>query len=87
MDFRSLAADRASMVLVGTVSSSRLMVESSIKTKSGLADVVLMFGGMVAGGEFEARRFGRSAYSFEGESIWSLMLETSCPKTESCLQV
>ena len=63
---------------MGTVSSSRLIVESSIRARSGLADVVLMFDGMVAqGGESEALRLGRSAYSSEEESIWSLMLETS----------
>ena len=49
----------------------------SIKTMSGLAVEVLMFDGKVAGGEFEARRSGRSAYSSEEESIWTLMLEMS----------
>ena len=87
MDLRCLAADRPSLVLVGTVSSRRLIVESSIRARSGLADVVLMLDGMVAGGKFEARRLGRSAYSSEEESIWSLMLDTSWHRTESCLQV
>ena len=47
-----IAADRPSLVLVGTVSSRRLILESTIRARSGLADVVLMLDGMVAGGEY-----------------------------------
>ena len=57
--YRIFAADRPPLVLVGTV--SRLIAESSIRARSGLADVVLMFDGMVAGKESEALRLGRSA--------------------------
>ena len=59
-----LAAWRAPHVLVGTVSSRRLTDEPSIRTTSGLARVVLMLVGIVAGGESEALNVAISAYSW-----------------------
>lgn len=48
-------------MLVGTVSSKRLTDKSSIRTMSGLARVVLVLVGTVAGGDSEALHEGISA--------------------------
>ena len=58
-DFLFLVAWRASLVLVG----SRMLTDvSSMRTMSGLARVVLMLVGIVAGGESDALHIGLSAY-------------------------
>ena len=53
-NFLILTTWRASLVLVGTVSSRRRTAELSISTTSGLAQLVLIFIGSVVGGVSEA---------------------------------
>ena len=57
------------------MSSKRLTDKSSIKTMSGLARVVLMLVGIVAGGDSEALHVGISAYRWAvADSVWSIIL-------------
>ena len=65
LDFLSLAACKASLELNGIVSSMIDNVESSINTRSGLAEGVVISRGNVEGGEYEALKLGILAYKAE----------------------
>ena len=62
--FLELAAARASGELKWTVSSRKVTSGPVMSTRSGMEVVVLMFTGIVAGGETLARFPGRSANTF-----------------------
>ena len=59
------------------------MEESSINTRSGLADVVVMFQGSVEGEESEAMRFGMSVYKVVDEETSSFTDDTKQASIES----
>ena len=66
------------------MSSKRLTDKSSIRTMSGLAQMVL---GIVAGGDSEALHVGISAYRWAVADSVSRTLERRQFRTESCLHV
>ena len=69
------------------MSSKRLTDKSSIRTMSGLARMVLMLVGIVAGGDSEALHEGISACRLEVAGSVSRTFERRQFRTESCLHV
>ena len=95
MDFLSLAACKASLELNGMVNSiiknvessintrSGLADESSLNTRSGLADDIVTSRGNVEGGESEALKHGISAYKAEKGIFSFLAYDVKQLSTES----
>ena len=83
LDFLSLAACRASLELNGIVSSMIDKVESSINTRSGLADDVVISRGNVEGGESEALKLGISVYKAEKVMVSFLTFDVKQLSTKS----